>query len=77
MRFGTNLERVRKDNGMSQLTLAQMLGLTQQVISGYKRENVIQILRYYVRLQIFFMCLLTLFWDMSCRSRIKMDWRSV
>lgn len=37
MRFGTNLERVRKDNGMSQLTLAQMLGLTQQVISGYEK----------------------------------------
>lgn len=38
MSFGRNLERIRKDKKVSQTTLAQELGLTQQMISSYEKN---------------------------------------
>ena len=38
MSVGRNLERIRKDNRISQAKLGEMLGLTQQMISSYEKE---------------------------------------
>lgn len=37
MSFGRNLERIRKDKKVSQATLGEELGLTQQMISSYEK----------------------------------------
>lgn len=37
MEFGKNLERLRKDAKLSQTELAEKIGLTQQVVSGYEK----------------------------------------
>lgn len=38
MSFGRNLERIRKDRKVSQATLGEELGLTQQMISSYEKD---------------------------------------
>lgn len=37
MSFGSNLERIRKEKKISQTTLGEELGLTQQMISSYEK----------------------------------------
>lgn len=39
MSFGRNLERIRKDRKVSQATLGEELGLTQQMISSYEKDT--------------------------------------
>lgn len=38
MSFGSNLERIRKDNKVSQAKLGELLGLTQQMVSSYEKD---------------------------------------
>ncbi len=38
MTFGKNLERLRKNNKMSQAKLGELLGLTQQMVSSYEKD---------------------------------------
>lgn len=39
MSFGKNLEKLRKDNRVSQAKLGQVLGITQQMVSNYEKES--------------------------------------
>lgn len=39
MSFGRNLERIRKNRKVSQATLGEELGLTQQMISSYEKDT--------------------------------------
>ena len=38
MSFGSNLEQLRKQHKISQMTLGKALGLTQQMISTYEQD---------------------------------------
>lgn len=39
MSFGKNLEKLRKDNKVSQARLGEVLGITQQMVSNYEKES--------------------------------------
>lgn len=39
MSFGKNLEKIRKDNKVSQATLGKVLGITQQMVSNYEKGS--------------------------------------
>ncbi len=39
MSFGKNLEKLRKENRVSQAQLGKVLGITQQMISNYENDS--------------------------------------
>lgn len=39
MSFGNNLEKLRKENKVSQAKLGEVLGITQQMVSNYEKDS--------------------------------------